>query len=95
MDIRERLKDYSTKSKNTKSTSLKTITFSGITLDLSRNFISKDIMRKMKSLLTINKFSEKRKRLFTNKLISNTESQHVSFIYYRNNQMYDKDIHKM
>jgi hypothetical protein len=52
-------------------------------------------MRKMKSLLTINKFSEKRKRLFTNKLISKTESQQVSFIYYRNSQMYDKDIHKM
>ena len=73
MDIRERLKDYSTKSKNTKSTSLKTNIFSGITLDLSRNFISKYIMRKMKSLLTINKFSEKRKRLFTNKSINKIE----------------------
>ena len=89
MDIRERLKDYSTKSKNRKSSSLETNTFSGITLDLSRNFISKDILMKMKSLLTINKFSEKRKRLFTNKSINKIESQQVSFIYYRNNQMYD------
>ena len=61
MDIRERLKDYSTKSKNRRSTSLKTNAFGGVTLDLSRNFISKDILMKMKSLLTINGFSEKRK----------------------------------
>ena len=90
MDIRERLKDYLTKSKNRRSSSLRTNTFSGITLDLSRNFISKDILMQMKSLLTINRFSEKRKRLFTNKLISKTESQQVSFVYYRNNQMYEK-----
>jgi glucose-6-phosphate isomerase len=95
VDIRERLKDYLTKSKNRRSSSLRTNTFSGITLDLSRNFISKDILMQMKSLLTINRFSEKRKRLFTNKLISKTESQQVSYVYYRNNQMYDKDIHEM
>ncbi len=49
----------------------------------------------MKSLLTMNKFSEKRKKLFTNKLISKTESQQVSFIYYRNSQVYNKAIDKM
>ena len=49
----------------------------------------------MKSLLTMNKFSEKRKKLYKNKLISKTESQRVSFIHYRNSHMYDKAIEKM
>ena len=95
MDIKERLRNISSISKKGRSTLLKNKTFSGITLDLSRNFISSDVLIKMKSLLTVNKFSEKRKKLFTNKLISKTESQKVSFIYYRNSQMYDKAIEKM
>ena len=92
MDIKERLRNISSKSKKGRSTPLKNKTFSGITLDLSRNFVSSDVFIKMKSLLTVNKFLEKRKKLFTNKLISKTESQKVSFIYYRNSQMYDKAI---
>ncbi len=95
MDIKERLRYFSSKSKKGKSTPLKNKMFSGITLDLSRNFVKSDVFIKMKSLLTMNKFSEKRKKLFTNKLISKTESQQVSFIYYRNSQMYDKAIDKM
>jgi glucose-6-phosphate isomerase len=95
VDIKERLRNISSKSKKGRSTPLKNKTFSGITLDLSRNFVSSDVFIKMKSLLTVNKFLEKRKKLFTNKLISKTESQKVSFIYYRNSQMYDKAIDKM
>ena len=95
MDIRKRLRYFSSKSKKGRSTPLKNKTFSGITLDLSRNFVSNDVFAKMKSLLILNKFSEKRKKLFTNKLISRTESQQVSFINYRNSQMYDKAIEKM
>lgn len=95
MDIRERLRDISTNSKKRRGASLKIKSFNGICLDISRNFISKDILLKMKSLLTSNKFSEKRKKLFTNKFISKTESQRVSFINYRNGEMYDKDIEKM
>ena len=95
MDIKERLRNISSKSKKGRSTLLKNKTFNGITLDLSRNFINSDVFIKMKSLLTVNKFLEKRKKLFTNKLISKTESQKVSFIYYRNSQMYDKAIDKM
>jgi len=95
VDIKERLRNISSKSKQGRSTPLKNKTFSGITLDLSRNFVSSDVFIKMKSLLTVNKFLEKRKKLFTNNLISKTESQKVSFIYYRNSQMYDKAIDKM
>ena len=95
MEIREQLRYFSSKSNKGRSTPLKNKTFRGITLDLSRNFVSNDIFIKMKSLLTMNKFSEKRKKLFTNKLISKTESQQVSFIYYRNSRMYDKAIEKM
>ena len=95
MDIRERLRYFSSKSKIGRSTPLKIKTFNGISLDLSRNFIDKDVFSRMKSLLVLNKFSEKRKKLFTNKLISKTESQKVSFVYYRNSQTYDKDIDKM
>jgi glucose-6-phosphate isomerase len=95
VEIREKIKYFSSKSNKGRSTPLKNKTFSGITLDLSRNFVSNDIFIKMKSLLTMNKFSEKRKKLFTNKLISKTESQQVSFIYYRNSKMYDKAIDKM
>ena len=95
MEIREQLRYLSTQSKKGKSTPLKNKSFNGITLDLSRNFISNANFIKMKSLLTINKFSEKRKKLFTNKLISKTESQKVSFIYYRNSNLYDKAIEKM
>ena len=95
MDIKEKLRNFSTISKNSKSTPLKIKTFNGITLDLSRNTINSDIFTKMKSLLTLNKFVEKRKKLFTNKLISKTESQSVSFVYYRNSKMYEKDIEKI
>ena len=95
MEIREQLRYFSSKSKKGRSVPLKNKTFSGITLDLSRNFVSNDVFIKMKSLLTMNKFTEKRKKLFTNKLISKTESQQVSFIYYRNSRMYDKAIEKM
>jgi glucose-6-phosphate isomerase len=95
VEIREQLRYFSSKSNKGKSTPLKNKTFRGITLDLSRNFVSNDTFIKMKSLLTMNKFSEKRKKLFSNKLISKTESQQVSFIYYRNSRMYDKAIEKM
>ena len=95
MDIKERLRYFSSKSKKGKDAPLKSKTFSGITIDLSRNFVSSDVFIKMKSLLIMNKFSEKRKKLFTNKLLSTTESQRVSFVYYRNSQMYDKAIEKM
>lgn len=95
MDIKERLRYLSSKSKKGKGAPLKSKAFSGITIDLSRNFVSSDVFIKMKSLLIMNKFSEKRKKLFTNKLLSKTESQHVSFVYYRNSQMYDKAIEKM
>mgnify|MGYP001209595034 CR=1 FL=1 len=95
MDIKEKLRNFSTISKNSKRTPLKIKTFNGITLDLSRNTINSDIFTKMKSLLTLNKFAEKRKKLFTNKLISKTESQSVSFVYYRNSKMYEKDIEKI
>ena len=95
MDIKERLRYFSSKSKKGKGAPLKSKTFSGITIDLSRNFVRSDVFIKMKSLLIMNKFSEKRKKLFTNKLISKTESQQVSFIYYRNSQVYNKAIDKM
>ena len=77
MEIREQLRSFSSKSKKGRSTPLKNKTFNGITLDLSRNFISNDVFIKMKSLLTMDKFAEKRKKLYTNKLISKTESQQV------------------
>ena len=81
MDIKERLRYFSSKSKKGEGHPLKNKTFSGITIDFSRNFVSSDVFIKMKSLLTMNKFSEKRKKLFTNKLLSKTESQQVSFVY--------------
>ena len=95
MEIRDQLRYFSYKSNKGRSTPIKNKTVSGITVDLSRYFVSNDIFIKMKSLLTMNKFSEKRKKLFSNKLISKTESQQVSFIYYRNSRMYDKAIEKM
>ena len=95
MEIKEQLRLFSSKSKKGRSSPLKDKTFGGITLDLSRNFLSNDVFVKMKSLLTMNKFSEKRKKLFSNKLISKTELQQVSFVFYRNNQLYDKAINKM
>jgi glucose-6-phosphate isomerase len=95
VDIKERLRYFSSKTKIGKSKPLKIKTFNGISLDLSRNFIDEDVFKRMKSLLALNKFSDKRTKLFTNKLISKTESQKVSFVYYRNSQTYDKDIDKM
>tara|TARA_B100001063_G_scaffold62396_1_gene56453 strand:- start:1736 stop:3157 length:1422 start_codon:yes stop_codon:yes gene_type:complete len=95
VNIRETLRDLSKKSKNQRSSPLKKKVFSGITLDLSRNYINKDTFIRMTSLLTLNEFSQKRKKLFTNKLTSETESQKVSFVCYRNSKIYDKDIKRM
>ena len=74
---------------------LRTINFGGISLDLTRNLISRDILVKMRSLLTLSKFSKKRKQLFDNKYISHTESQKVSFVSYRNSISYQRDVDKM
>ena len=49
----------------------------------------------MRSLLTLSKFSKKRKQLFDNKYISHTESQRVSFVSYRNSISFERDIDKM
>ena len=84
MDIRERLNSFYEKSNKNNAESLKTISFGGISLDLTRNHLSRDILVKMRSLLTVSKFSNKRKQLFDNKYISHTESQRVSFVSYRN-----------
>ncbi len=95
MDIRERLNIIYNDSKNNNRKPIKAINFKGINLDLSRNIITRDILVKMYDLLRHFKFTEKRKQLFTNKLFSNTESQTVSFVSYRNSKSYDKDIDKM
>ena len=95
MNIRKSLQELFAKSKNTRDDPLRTKRFGGVSLDLSRNVINRDIFMKMKSLLISNKFSEKRKKLFTNKLISSTEAQKVSFISYRNSEIYNKDIEIM
>ena len=88
MDIRERLNSFYEKSNKNNAQSLKTISFGGISLDLTRNLLSRDILVKMRSLLTLSKFSKKRKQLFDNKYISHTESQKVSFVSYRNSISY-------
>ena len=64
MDIRERLNSFYEKSKKKNTQPLKTINFGGISLDLTRNLISREVLAKMKSLLTLSKFSKKRKQLF-------------------------------
>tara|TARA_B100000242_G_scaffold115250_1_gene80388 strand:- start:1587 stop:3008 length:1422 start_codon:yes stop_codon:yes gene_type:complete len=95
VDIRERLNSFYEKSKKKNTQPLKTINFGGISLDLTRNLISREVLVKMKSLLTLSKFSKKRKQLFENKYISHTESQRVSFVSYRNSISYKRDIDKM
>ena len=95
MDIRERLNSFYKKTNKNKVKSLKTISFGGISLDLTRNHLSRDILLKMRSLLTLSKFSKKRKQLFDNKYISHTESQRVSFVSYRNSTSFERDIDKM
>ena len=95
MDIRERLNSFYEKSNKKNAQSLKTIDFGGISLDLKRNLISREVLAKMRSLLTLSKFSKKRKQLFENKYISHTESQKVSFVFYRNSISYQRDIDKM
>ena len=95
MDIRDRLNTLFTESQNKNCKPVKLVNFSGISLDFSRNIITKDILIKMRSLLTTTKFSQKRKELFTNKLVSNTESRKVSFVSYRNSSLYNKDIDNM
>ena len=95
MDIRERLNTIYNDSKKNHRKPIKAINFQGINLDLSRNIITSDILVKMYDLLRHFKFTEKRKQLFTNKLFSNTESQTVSFVSYRNSKSYDKDIDRM
>ena len=84
MDIRDRLNIFYEKSNKKNAQSLKTIDFRGISLDLKRNLISREVLAKMRNLLTLSKFSKKRKQLFENKYISHTESQKVSFVFYRN-----------
>ena len=95
MDIRERLNSFYKKTNKNNVKSLKTISFGGISLDLTRNHLSRDILLKMRSLLTLSKFSKKRKQLFDNKYISHTESQRVSFVSYRNSTSFERDIDKM
>ena len=95
MDIRERLNSFYEKSDKKNTQPLKNINFGGISLDLTRNFISREILVKMRSLLTLSKFSRKRKQLFDNKYISHTESQRVSFVSYRNSISYQRDVDKM
>ena len=80
MDIRERLNTFFNNSKNNNFKSIKIINFGGISLDLSRNIITKDILMKMSNLLRHSKFTQKRKQLFTNKLVSKSESKKVSFV---------------
>ena len=81
MDIRERLNSFHEKSDKNNIEPLKTISFGGISLDLTRNHLSRDILVKMRGLLTLSKFSKKRKQLFDNKYISHTESQRLSLIH--------------
>ena len=95
MDIRERLNSFYEKSDKKNTQSLKTISFGGISLDLTRNLISREVFAKMQRLLTLSKFSKKRKQLFENKYISYTESQKVSFVSFRNSISYQRDIDKM
>ena len=95
MDIRERLNSFYEKSDKKNTQPLKNISFGGISLDLTRNFISREILVKMRSLLTQSKFSRKRKELFVNKYISHTESKKVSFVSYRNSISYQRDVDKM
>ncbi len=95
MDIRERLNTLFIDSQECNSKKIKPIKFAGITLDFTRNIISSDILNKMKCLLTHTKFAAKRKELFTNKLISKTESKKISFVSYRNSTSYNKDIERM
>ena len=95
MDIRERLNSFYEKSDKKNTQPLKNINFGGISLDLTRNLISREILAKMRSLLTLSKFSKKRKQLFDNKYISHTESQRVSFVSYRNSISFERDIDKM
>ena len=95
MDIRERLNSFYEKTNKNNVKSLKTISFGGISLDLTRNHLNRDILLKMRSLLTLSKFSKKRKQLFDNKYISHTESQKVSFVSYRNSISFERDIDKM
>ena len=80
MDIRERLNSFYEKSNKKKAQTLKNISFGGISLDLTRNLISREILVKMRGLLSLSKFSKKRKQLFDNQYISDTESQKVSFV---------------
>ena len=80
MDIRERLNSFYEKSDKKNTQSLKTISFGGISLDLTRNLISREVFAKMQRLLTLSKFSKKRKQLFENKYISYTESQKAAFV---------------
>ncbi len=94
MDIRERLNTLFNDSHNN-CKSVKTIKFQGISLDSSRNIITKDTLLRMKDLLSYCKFTKKRKDLFMNKLISKTESKKVSFVSYRNSKSYQKDIERM
>jgi len=89
VDIRERLNSFYEKSDKKTTQPLKNINFGGISLDLTRNLISRDILVKMRSLLTQSKFSKKRKQLFDNKYISHTESKRVSFVSYRNSISYE------
>ena len=95
MDIRERLNSFYEKSDKKNTQPLENISFGGISLDLTRNFISREILVKMRSLLTQSKFSRKRKELFDNKYISHTESKKVSFVSYRNSISYQRDVDKM
>ncbi len=95
MDIRARLNTFFKNSKDKSNKPLKKIKFDGITLDLSRNIVSKEIFLKMHGLLTDTNFSQQRKKLFDNKLVSETESKKVSFVNYRNNKSYDRDIERM
>ena len=68
MDIRERLNSFYEKTNKNNAQSLKTISFGGISLDLTRNHLSREILVKMRSLLTLSKFSKKRKQLFDNQV---------------------------
>ena len=58
MDIKERLRYFSSKSKKGEGSPLKNKTFSGITIDFSRNFVGSDVFSKMNSINEIIKLED-------------------------------------
>ena len=58
MDIRERLNTFYEKSNKKNAQPLKTINFGGISLDLKRNLISREVLAKMRSVDAVKIFNK-------------------------------------